>query len=196
MTHNGQWKISVRKSSWDHAKDQNTNDISVGRYEPDLGKWTDWVVHVRWSGDPAKGLLEIWKNGQLVHNAQGQNKFNDGQGNYMKFGIYKWCWKPIKRPNGTITDQCGSDTSQRVIYYDELRIADHRGSYNAVAPGTSLSKLDHLTLYRPGTGTIWILRNNAGAFAPVFAEGSPGNGIGGYDLADPADRVFAFDYDA
>jgi hypothetical protein len=29
----------------------------------------------------------------------------------------------------------------------------------------------------------------------VFNVGSPGNGIGGYDLADPADRVFPFDYD-
>jgi hypothetical protein len=59
----------------------------------------------------------------------------------------------------------------------------------------SSGKLDHLVLYRPGLGTLWILKNNAGAFSPAYAEGSPGNGIGGYDLADPADRVFAFDYD-
>jgi hypothetical protein len=32
-------------------------------------------------------------------------------------------------------------------------------------------------------------------FTPVFAVGSPGNGIGGYDLADNRDRAFAFDYD-
>jgi microsomal dipeptidase-like Zn-dependent dipeptidase len=56
-------------------------------------------------------------------------------------------------------------------------------------------KLDHLALYRPGTGTIWILKQSGGAFSPVYAEGSPGNGIGGYDLGDPTDRAFAFDYD-
>jgi subtilisin family serine protease len=57
-------------------------------------------------------------------------------------------------------------------------------------------KLDHLVLYRPGLGTLWIMRNNGGgSFSPVYAEGSPGHGIGGYDLADPADRAFAFDYD-
>jgi hypothetical protein len=40
------------------------------------------------------------------------------------------------------------------------------------------------------------MRNNGGgSFSPVYAEGSPGHGIGGYDLADPADRAFAFDYD-
>src|SRR5258708_3898160 len=56
-------------------------------------------------------------------------------------------------------------------------------------------KLDHLVLYRPGQGTIWILRNSAGDFTPVYHMGAPGTGIGGYDLADPADRAFAFDYD-
>jgi hypothetical protein len=58
----------------------------------------------------------------------------------------------------------------------------------------SSGKLDHLALYRPGTGTIWILKNTGGAFAPVYHQGDPGNGIGGYDLKSPADRAFAFDY--
>lgn len=55
-------------------------------------------------------------------------------------------------------------------------------------------KADHLALYRPGTGSIWILKNNAGNFAPVYLQGDPGNGIGGYDLKSPADRAFSFDY--
>lgn len=57
-------------------------------------------------------------------------------------------------------------------------------------------KLDHLVLYRPAFGTIWIPRNNGGAFTPVYQMGSPGSGIAGYDLAEPADRAFAFDYDS
>jgi hypothetical protein len=56
-------------------------------------------------------------------------------------------------------------------------------------------KLDYLALYRPGTGTIWILKNNGGAFAPVYNQGDPGNGIGCYDLKSGADRTLAFDYD-
>ncbi len=60
----------------------------------------------------------------------------------------------------------------------------------------SSGKLDHLVLYRPGTGTLWIMRNNSGVFTPVYAMGSPGTGIGGYDLGDPADRAFAFDYNS
>jgi hypothetical protein len=56
--------------------------------------------------------------------------------------------------------------------------------------------MDHLVLYRPGTGTIWIVRKDAFRnFRPVYAQGDPGTGIGGYDLHSTADRVFAFDYD-
>lgn len=55
-------------------------------------------------------------------------------------------------------------------------------------------KLDHLVLYRPGSGTIWILKNVNGTFSPV-QHGDPGSGIGRYDLRSPRDRLFAFDYD-
>lgn len=60
----------------------------------------------------------------------------------------------------------------------------------------SSGKNDHLCLYRPGTGTMWILRNDAGNFTPVFRQGDPGQGIGGYDLKSPADRAFAFDWNS
>jgi hypothetical protein len=56
-------------------------------------------------------------------------------------------------------------------------------------------KLDHICLYRPGTGTFWILKNSGGSFQAVYAQGDPGAGIGSFDLKSPADRAFAFDYD-
>ncbi|KAH8647928.1 hypothetical protein BX600DRAFT_389652 [Xylariales sp. PMI_506] len=59
----------------------------------------------------------------------------------------------------------------------------------------SSGKLDHIVLYRPGTGTCWILKNEAGKFSAVYHQGDPGSGIGGYDLKSTADRLFAFDYD-
>ena len=55
--------------------------------------------------------------------------------------------------------------------------------------------LDHLALHRPGTGTIWILKNTNGVFHPVYQQGDPGYGIGGYDLKSRHDQAFAFDYD-
>lgn len=78
------------------------------------------------------------------------------------------------------------------------------GGYNLASPNdrifafdyNNVGKLDHLALYRPGTGTIWILKNSGGHFAPVYAMGEPGSGIGGYDLADSRDRVLAFDFNS
>ena len=76
--------------------------------------------------------------------------------------------------------------------YDLLSPADQVFAFDYDGTG----KLDHLVLYRPNTGTIWILKkNNDGNFSPVYHEGDPGHGIGGYDLRSPADQVFAFDYD-
>jgi hypothetical protein len=74
--------------------------------------------------------------------------------------------------------------------YDLLDAADRIIPFDYDGSG----RLDHLLLYRPGQGTVYILRNDAGTFTPVFAEGAPGIGIGTYDLAEPADRIIPFDY--
>ena len=76
--------------------------------------------------------------------------------------------------------------------YDLESSADRSFAFDYDGSG----RLDHLALYRPGTGTMWILKNSAGAFTPIYQQGDPGNGIGGYDLKSPADRAFAFDYDS
>lgn len=56
-------------------------------------------------------------------------------------------------------------------------------------------KLDHLVLYRPGTGAIWILKNMNNTFVPVYQQDDPGTGIAGFDLKSVKDRAFVFDYD-
>ncbi|HKD08842.1 MAG TPA: RICIN domain-containing protein [Bryobacteraceae bacterium] len=59
----------------------------------------------------------------------------------------------------------------------------------------SSGKQDHLVFYRPGSGAIFILKNNANNLTPVYSQGAGGSGIGGYDLGSSADSAFAFDYD-
>jgi hypothetical protein len=62
----------------------------------------------------------------------------------------------------------------------------------------SSGKLDHLVLYRPGSGAIFILKRTGNAFTAVFTSRNPNTGqyegIGGFDLKSLADRAFAFDY--
>ena len=55
----------------------------------------------------------------------------------------------------------------------------------------STGNLDHIVLYRPGTGTVFIEGKETGTYAPVYLSFT---GIGGYDLLEASDRMMAFDY--
>ncbi|MCJ1407581.1 hypothetical protein MMC19_001652 [Ptychographa xylographoides] len=71
--------------------------------------------------------------------------------------------------------------------YDLASSADSIFAYDLEGTG----RLEYLALYRPGTGTFWLLKNHRGDFSPVYREGDPGCGIGGFDLASADDRAFA-----
>lgn len=80
--------------------------------------------------------------------------------------------------------------------YDLADVNDRMFAFDLEGSG----KLDDLVLYRPGPspweGICWILQNNAtnpGSFSVAFTSTAPGQGIGGYNLASTADRMFAFD---
>ena len=62
--------------------------------------------------------------------------------------------------------------------YDLQSAADRAFAFDYNSSG----KLDHLALYRPGTGIIWIMCNNSGNFIPVYRQGDPGNSIDGYNF--------------
>ena len=98
----------------------------------------------------------------------------------------------IKNSNGNFSPVYRQgDPGTGIAGYDLKSPADRVFAFDYEHSG----KLDHLVLYRPGTGTIWILKNDGGKFTPVYRQGDPGTGIGGYDLKSPADRAFAFDYE-
>jgi hypothetical protein len=98
----------------------------------------------------------------------------------------------LKNANGTFSPvYAQGDPGHGIGGYDLASSADRAFAFDYDHSG----KCDHIALYRPGTGTFWILKNSGGTFSPVYAQGDPGKGIGGYDLASSADRAFAFDYD-
>ncbi|GHO90307.1 hypothetical protein KSF_003550 [Reticulibacter mediterranei] len=92
----------------------------------------------------------------------------------------------VKNDGGTFTAVFASGSG--IGGYDLKVSSDRVFAFDFEGTG----KLDYLTLYRPGTGTIWILLNSDGQFTSVYQSG---NGIGGYNLLDAADQVLAFDYD-
>lgn len=127
-TMDGNWRIG---RIWDPnpLTLKNTPGLGGGTERIDLGGyalsvWTDWIVHVKWSYQ-ADGLLEIWKNGNLVVQRIGPNTYNDKVGPYFKMGIYKPDWK--HKPEKSTTDT-------RTIYFDEVHIGDKSTSYTDIAP--------------------------------------------------------------
>ena len=123
LTSDGRIKWMAR---WDADKIMDSG-YSDGLEYIDLGaipknEWIDWVVHIKYSHTNT-GILEVWMNGEKVIDRQNMpNSYNDDAYPYFKFGIYKWNW--------------GSDSSQKVIYYDEVRIGNENSCYDEVKPGT------------------------------------------------------------
>ena len=87
-----------------------------------------------------------------------------------------------------------------VLFTPSLRAQSYGiGGFDLASPADRIiafdydgsGKADHLLIYRPGTGIVWILANSNGSFYPVYTSS---NGIGGYDLKSPNDRIFALDY--
>jgi Polysaccharide lyase len=125
---NGNWRLL---NQYDYGSDgpvaRRTHDI--GSYSGDVGKWTDWVLHVRWNWD-SSGMYELWKNGRKVLGpVTGKNLDNDPMIKNMprfKWGIYKPRWQT--GTHGTVTS--------RTVFHDGYRMAfGSDASYADVAPG-------------------------------------------------------------
>jgi hypothetical protein len=77
--------------------------------------WHDFVLHVGWSSDPAKGFVEVWLDGEpVIPRTQTATLFPQDGYVYLKQGFYR-------------------DESPRtsVIYHDGMTVGS---SYDAVAP--------------------------------------------------------------
>ena len=128
------WKI---QNKWDPTYESRKPSPTLQAKTWNLGpvargKWTDWVFHIKLSYQ-ADGVLEVWKNGELVVQRKGPNTYNAEYGPYLKFGIYKWDWG-------------NKNVTRRVLYFDEIRIAKGAIGYEFVAPThSSLSSSSNLS---------------------------------------------------
>ncbi len=116
------WDPAPIKIKKDLSPEGGVEELWTGAYEKE--KWTDWVIHAKWSYQ-VDGLLEIWKDGTKIVTKSGPNTLNDQMGPYFKFGVYKWWWTIPNRP---------SDTTIRVMYHDEIRFAGAQGNFCQVDP--------------------------------------------------------------
>lgn len=53
------------------------------------GKWYDFIMHAKWSPDPAEGFLELWVNGEKVVPRMAVATMFPNDTNYLKLGLYR-----------------------------------------------------------------------------------------------------------
>jgi hypothetical protein len=95
--------------------------VDLGAIEKDT--WHYYVLHVKHSaGDD--GLVEIWRDGQLIAQSNGANMYDLARGFFhapsWKLGIYKSSWNKEGVTN----------SNKRVLYFDEIKLGDERASLN------------------------------------------------------------------
>jgi hypothetical protein len=101
----------------------NTSDNEYMDLGPVISnQWVAWVIHVKWANDNT-GIMQVWKNGSLVIDRK-NTKTAPPEGAYFKLGINKFGW-----------GSQASSTTQRVLYFDEVRIGNAKASYEDVRPG-------------------------------------------------------------
>jgi hypothetical protein len=84
------------------------------------GVWYDFVVHVRWSSDPATGYVQVWENARSVVPFTRLATLYPGQGVYLKQGYYR-------NAQGNVA----------VVYHDGTRRASgYRGAIAGFPAGT------------------------------------------------------------
>jgi Polysaccharide lyase len=106
-------------------------DWYVGDGQLDRGHWYDLVTHVKWSSDPAKGLVEWFVDGRQIVSKSDSTLFwyadnnenfsgatpGSGQAYYME-GYYR----PMNLPSGQV------NSTPATVYHDGARIAPSRAS--------------------------------------------------------------------
>ena len=125
-TDKNEWSL-VRRWDPDWVNDNSprggSESISLGKYE--LGKWSDWVFHIKWSADDT-GIFELWKDDELVMQREGPNTYRDLFAPYFKTGVYQ------------LKDRGATDFAvrSRRLLIDEIRIGNERSTYEDVAPSS------------------------------------------------------------
>ena len=100
------------------------------------GEWVSWVIHAKWSPRD-DGLIQIWKDGQLVVERHGMNVYSTigvDYTPYLKTGIYRPEWHLDKAGKREAFENASPAVTNKVIYVTDVKIGDARARYEAVAP--------------------------------------------------------------
>ncbi len=171
----------------------DSTDIQCDRYTlakiSDIrGKWVDFVMQVKWTGDK-DGFMKLWmKTGDGAYaqkvDYQGRTYWNDeGEGPYFKTGLYKG-------------DPNFKGPAPRYLYTDEYRLGDSSSSFAEVSLGSAAPEVAPIKDTKPTTPTptTALISEDFSASANNFTVESGGTwsvSSGKYMLTNTAKDVTA-----
>jgi hypothetical protein len=120
----GSWKWDPDEKSITRSGKGTESYRVPGKKSDYLGRWVDFVVHVRVDySDSKTGLIELWVDGKKVLNKHNiQFGYNDDNGIYPSWGMYF---------NGDLSVM----QNDHYLYLDEVKMTDDKNaSYETVSP--------------------------------------------------------------
>lgn len=90
------------------------------------GAWVSWIIHAKWSPKD-DGILQIWKDGQLVFDHAGPNVYGTvgvDYTPYLKTGIYRPEWHLDTDAKRQSFEKEPATPARKVVYVTEVKIGD------------------------------------------------------------------------
>lgn len=138
--------VTLKLQRQGERSDIECDEFPIAEISDIRGKWVDYVMQAKWTGN-SDGFLKMWVkvgNGEYVQkvNYNGRTFWNDEDtGPYMKLGLYKG-------------DPGWSGNAPQRIYTDEYRLGDTSSSFSEVAPGGGSTPPIQRPIPQPGSKLI------------------------------------------
>lgn len=164
------WSFSIKYQPDPDVQSVVTQNFSLGLIDNDKGRWTDWVMHVKWTKE-SDGFLRLWKNSTQVIGGSAAHQWEDRPTYWdtpyspnFKMGMYKG-------------DPWRAGQSPKFIFGDDYRLGNASATCNDVAPGEYYG--------RPGGESCgdYIVDNEDGGFNTRGTWASS-TSVGGYYGSD------------
>jgi uncharacterized protein YjbI with pentapeptide repeats len=204
--------------NYTHVYFQGGGGSGLGRFP--LSDPADRIIAFDWIGNgkldhllcyrPGSGLVSIQTKAadgtfsEVFHSTTGFTGFplTDSRDQIIAFDWsgdgkldYLFCARPgtglvtiLARDSATTFSSVWSSTTG-IGKWDLMSANDQLVAYDYTGTGS----LDHLVVYRPGSGGITIVERRNDTFVSVYFQGDPGGGIADFPLTDPDDKIIAYD---
>ncbi len=134
--------ISVGKDRWRISQSHGSPQAGATRNRHELdepvkrGAWVSWIIHAKWSPED-KGLIQIWRDGKLVHDVSGPNVYGtigEEYTPYLKTGIYRPEWHLDNERKKLAFESEKTDVKRKTVYVADVKVGNKQSRLEDFSP--------------------------------------------------------------